>query len=620
MGMGIFRRTLFAVIEAACLAAIPFSGSGAEPNSSVPAQPGLTSSVPARPGNSLSPSKQPTLAEVPQLIAELDSAFYDTRQQAARRMEQLVASPEFRTLLAEKLHQLAVRPDTSYEVRWRLDEWRAKLPAVISTRPANVSVGEIEQLVRQLDDDMFSVRVGAGERLQWLAGDERLAGTIMALLKNRLMASDLSDEALRRLEPAWEVAWGTWLNSDAAAGQVASATDEQISRWLEELLQPNLPSDRSAARRHQLARHELLSALVHDSQVPRIQAAIEKAIQARANLSVQRKAAADLKELTDLLRPSMVAEIWRGHQQVTEQHLVIGVPQMGPYSLRPSHFDAIDENTAHCASGNTLSPGDYPVGVAFPMPRSSGTGFFYLVNLPTPRRQIAYFYHAKTDSRARLAALSRRTLDRFLATKRVLKDAEVAMLAQLDLDEVSRFAGRYFMTIEDTAADDELDLEVETPTGHITGKPSLFGAVCEQLALNGTQEAAPGLLEAMRKKRFLPPNSAGPYQLPQIAALAIARRDPWPNAHAWLAEIAPSREVLIKDQPKSAEFGATAAALLLTSQGESLRGFALQPVFDAKIRDLGVDGYRYSAPDGVRQVQEWWKRKHEDRKGGEPSK
>jgi hypothetical protein len=566
-------------------------------------------------GGTQQQATRPSIAELPQLIADLDSPYYETRQKAAHRIEQLLAIPEHATFLAEQFHRLAVRPDISYEVRWRVTAWRTRLPAVISARPASVSAAEVDRLVQQLDDDSFSVRIGAGERLQWLAGDERLAGTVMALLKDRLSASDLSDEALRRLDAAWDIAWGMWLNSDAAKGRPPSATDAQLAEWLRALLQPITPGDRAAARKRQLARHELLSALAHDGEVPRIRAAIRDAVESRGNAALQQKAAADLKELMDLLRPSMVAEIWRGQRLVTEQHLVIGVPQTGPFSLRPSHFDSINETKAHCVSGNTLSPGEYDVGIAFPMPRQAGAGFFYLVNLPAPRRQIAYACYAKTDARARLADITRRTLESFLKTKKVLRDDEVGMLSQLDLDEVSRFAPRYFFLIEDTAADDDLEFEADAPAARRTGKPSLFGSVCEQLALGGTREAAPGLLEAIRKKRFLPPTPQDPYQLPWIAALAIAHRDPWPSAEAWLAEVSSSKELLIKDQAGGPELAATAAALLLTRHNQSLKSFALRPVIDAKLGGLGVEGFRFTSVEGPQKFQDWWKKQALDAKG-----
>ena len=44
-----------------------------------------------------------------------------------------------------------------------------------------------------------------------------------------------------------------------------------------------------------------------------------------------------------------------------------------------------------------------------------------------------------------------------------------------------------------------------------------------------------GCWQAIQHKRFLRPSSLGPYELPWLAALSIAARDPWPEADAWLA-------------------------------------------------------------------------------------
>ena len=100
------------------------------------------------------------------------------------------------------------------------------------------------------------------------------------------------------------------------------------------------------------------------------------------------------------------------------------------------------------------------MGVAFPAPHWDDPrqqGFFDLVNLPTPRQQIAYSYYVKTDPAARLAKLSRRTLDRFLAEKKLLSDAELGMLAQLEAREVSRFANRYLLLVDDGMVDEDLN-------------------------------------------------------------------------------------------------------------------------------------------------------------------
>ena len=66
-------------------------------------------------------------------------------------------------------------------------------------------------------------------------------------------------------------------------------------------------------------------------------------------------------------------------------------------------------------SGNALSEGDYPVGVAFPHPQISDM-FFHLVYLPTPRQQMAYEGYVELPPAQRLRELSRHTLDRLLAS------------------------------------------------------------------------------------------------------------------------------------------------------------------------------------------------------------
>ena len=132
-------------------------------------------------------------------------------------------------------------------------------------------------------------------------------------------------------------------------------------------------------------------------------------------------------------------------------------------------------------------PSRRPIG-----PPTCPEAVFHLVNLPTPRRQIAYSYYVKTDPAARLAKLSRRTLDRFLAEKKLLSDSELGMLGQLDAREVSRFASRYFLLVEDGTVEEDLDQESSTSRNHLGRQSSRFGAICAQLALDGTREPRRG--------------------------------------------------------------------------------------------------------------------------------
>ena len=353
----------------------------------------------------------------------------------------------------------------------------------------------------------------------------------------------------------------------------------------------------------------MLDVLAQDSEVPRVKAAIEAHLRGR----LDQEAAVRLRELLNLTRPALVAECWSGRVQRPEQHLVVGEPLQAPGAAHPSYFDRADDRAAHCVSGNALLPGDYPVGVAFPAPHWTGPeeAVFHLVNLPTPRRQIAYSYYVKTDPAVRLAKLSRRTLDRFLADKKLLSDSELGMLGQLDAGEVSRFASRYFLAMEDGRVEDDLNQETSTSRSHLGRQSSRFGAICAQLALDGTREAAPGLLEALRQKKFLPPTPLGPYRLQWLAAFSIARRDPWPDVDAWLGENIDNQQTLIIDHEEAAEIGATAAGLLLARHQQNVEAFGLQPSADPQLAQLKLSGYRYAASSDRQRVQQWWKRQSE---------
>ena len=234
----------------------------------------------------------------------------------------------------------------------------------------------------------------------------------------------------------------------------------------------------------------------------------------------------------------MVAEYWVGRRQYGEQHLLVGVPTRSEGAARATCFDRVDEHWAHCTSGNALVPGDYRVGEAFPHPRQDNA-FFHLVSLPTPRRRMAYVSCGNADEQKRLAAISRRTLDHVLADKRPLSEPELLMLEQLDPAKVSRFAGRYFLLVDDGGMS-------QSGVRRLGGRPSRFGMICARLAIDGGKDAMPGLGEAIAKNRFLPPTLLAPYRLECLAALSIAARDPWPGVDGWLADRVAQSELLIE--------------------------------------------------------------------------
>jgi hypothetical protein len=459
--------------------------------------------------------RQQLRAEVTRLVEQLDDNRFEVRSRAEARLETLVAKPELGLPLAAEFQRVLVRPGLSFEVRWHLERWAGWLPLIPPKPAEEVSAEQLQSLLRQLDDDSYSVRLGAARRLESLA--------------------------------------------------------------------------------------------FRDENLPRM----KRALQAHLDVGADAETTARLRRLLDLARPAMVAECWQGRRHVGEQHLLVGVPSLGPGASKPSHFDRIDDELAHCVSGHNLSQGEYPVGVAFPHPNQPGA-FFHLVNLPTPWRRLEYQRHIATDEARRLATISRRTLDRMLQQRHELSETELLMLAQLDPNEVSRFAGKYFHLVDDAPLPQPKPLTTFMHN-RAGGRPGRFGMICAHLAADGTKEAIPGLLEAIDKQRFLPPGSTAPYRLHWVAALEIADRDPWPEVDRWLAGLIGRDDPLVEGFSQGPQLGATAAAVLLKRHGQSFADFGLQPAAGPFPRPR-MHGYRFSAADGPKKVQQWWQQEQQKRK------
>jgi hypothetical protein len=232
---------------------------------------------------------------------------------------------------------------------------------------------------------------------------------------------------------------------------------------------------------------------------------------------------------------------------------------------------------------------------------------FHLVNLPTPRRRLAYRYHVKSDPAERLRALTRRTVDHWLARGRLLSHRELSLLEHLDAAVVSQYAGEVLRKMDDrlpvVASSDD---GPSSPRGY-QGEPlSHHNMVCLVLAARGTHEAAEGLVEAIDAERILPPPSEVPYHLPWIAALAIATRDPWPEVDRWLAEQLPRLDGLIDGAQDAPQLGATAAGVLLARHGEATSAFRLQPTTERSFSRFAVSGYRFADEAARQSVMTWW--------------
>jgi hypothetical protein len=289
---------------------------------------------------------------------------------------------------------------------------------------------------------------------------------------------------------------------------------------------------------------------------------------------------------------------WNHRQHKTVQHLMIGVPQMAEGAMRPTHFDRIDDSTAHCVSGNSLEPGDYAVGLAIPFPRTGDDVMFHLINLPTPRRRLAYSYYLRRDESERLLDISRRTLEDFLARRHVLSIAEITMLCHLDPRAVSRFLGPYFQAVPDRP--------LSPTSAEVPGTGTVHSAICVMMSIIGTQEAVPALEKVARANMGQKLTYENPFCFAWISALAIARRDPWPEVDAWLASLIDETEPMIANAEPVPDLGSTAAGLLLERHQVSPYAFELEPTGTDTFERSAFVGYRFMSDSGRQEVKAWW--------------
>jgi hypothetical protein len=535
-----------------------------------------------------------------ELIKQLDDTKYAIRHLAQDQLAAWAGNSARNAWLAEQIELEWLRDDLSQEVRTELSRWREALPAANIQPPENVSEAELDRLTKQLNADNFSARAGAVVRLQWIGGNPRLAGSIMDRLKRRMSSGDLSLDGYYKIVAVRQAIWETWQLAKVSDTSFPLPRQEAIEHWLDLIASDSDSTGQEFHIRQQLARQEILDLLASERAAPLVVKSLEKRLAETAS----GEAASRYRVLLDLTRPALVAECWKDQRMEGEQHLFVGVPSQDPLAMRPSHFDKIDDKTAHCVSGNSLSPGDYPVGMAFPHPLCADR-FFRLVNLPDARRQIAYSYHVRTSEATRLAAVSRRTLASYLAERHALTESEIGILAQLDVREVSKFAGDYLLKMDDREVESDRQ-PIYISFNRPFGQPSLLNAICAQLAADGTNDVVPGLLEAIRRKRFTAPTAIGPYRLSWVAAFAIAHRDPWPNLDDWLAGQVDNPDSMTENNQQGPTVGAIAAAMLLQRRHQDLDHFGLEPTPDALLSSVGIAGFRHRSVESIAKVHAWW--------------
>ena len=548
------------------------------------------------------PAQDPAAAavsagEIAGLVRQLGSDDFTTREQAQARLASLVAQSAGRQDVQAELRRAWLSPEISAEARALLEPICGQLPDVLGS-VGNADDARLDRLIARLDSFNYSQREAALLELEPLAARMPQALALVERLKHGLGKPGTSLDARRQMHTLWRAARGTWLLAPESAAPAPPIDNVQIEAWIDALVAAEGSSAADPLRADN-AQRQLLDLLARDAYVARVKQALEKRLAAEPADAARSR----LTALIGWAWPAMVAEYWQTGHHTSIRHLLVGIPSHPERAQRASHFDRCDDIKAHCVSGNSLSPGDWPVGVFFPHP-SHLDSMFHLTNLPTPRRRMAYEYEVLRDERLRLAELSELTLKRLLAAKRSLVEREIVMLRYLEPHAVSRFAGEYLVDVADVpveslvSADTTMDLRMYG---------SRHGLVCQLLLERGTHEAAAGLMRACLQDKVLAPTEDAPYQLPWIATLAIAQRDPWPQTDAWLESLLPNRQTLASDEMCPGQLGATAASILLDRHGMSPEAFGLEAVTDeGMLVGMRLTPYRFRSSTGRDRALSWW--------------
>jgi hypothetical protein len=552
-------------------------------------------------------------AETAQAVATaldlLDSDQFHKREAASRQLDALVKRSELGGYLAEKFERRLLAADTSFEARTRLERYLKDLPQATIDEPA-AGADEIGPLLDRLGDDQSAARDTARRRLESMLAHVENIAPLLTQVKARLAKAELSLQTRRVLHAVLDKARESWVNTPPGQVVLPPVSREQMERWLDDVAvsKPLEPAERV---RREIAALELEDLLVRDDT----RQTLVELVNARISAAEDEDDAAigAYQELADMVKPAMVAEVW-GHQRqdltngqmddwdhrqhLTVQHLLIGVPQMAEMATRPTHFDRIDDEKAHCVSGNSLTEGYYPVRVAIPHPSVGVDVMFYLINLPTPLERLLYEYRLRRPEAERLLEISQRTLNRFVETRQVLDETHVMMLMQLDPGAVSRFVGPYFQNVPDQP--------MAASSGGLTGQATLHTVIAAVLVMVGTHEAVPALERLARLEATPKPNHDNPFAIAWIAALAIAQRDPWPEVDDWLASLIDKKQPLVLNAETVPELGGTAAGLLLQRHQMSPYTFDLEPAGNDAFDRSSFAGFRFTNDEGRKAVHQWW--------------
>jgi hypothetical protein len=538
-----------------------------------------------------------------QLFVELDSPHFAVRETASKRLAELAQRYDAKETLAAALHNALARPDLSLEVRARLEPIAEEFAP--PELPAGALPGEVDALVAFLADGDPRHRAAGQARLARLSERATTFRAVQAELKRHLARPELPFGVREALQTAHGRLRERLIDATDAAEPEFDVPADKIAAWIGEVARGASPDDAKARRiAVESAFRELEDTLLCDRLAPMVSEALANRLkEGVADADASRR----LERLHEWSLPGLAAESWSEGDLVSLQLLVIGLPQRPVGAPRITLFDRADDKTAHCASGNSLVPGTYPIGQAIPHPELYGS-FFHLIHTPTPRRKARYAltYRRQTTAERRLR-LTEQTVRGWTAVKRHPSDVEIDLLFdELDGAAVSKAVGEYLAAVDDRD-DDEVSY-LGFPSG-----ASRHARVAFKLIRNGTHEALPGLVKALDVGRFRPPTAKGnQYHYGWMAVLGICRRDPWPGVDDFLAGLLHRRERLFVPandaQDEVPEVGATAAAILAERNGWKPAELGLERMQFDPLNNAGCPGHRFASPAARERVLAMWGR------------
>jgi len=557
-------------------------------------------SAPALAADSAAPASPADVAEVTQLLERLDSPRYAEREEATRLLrEQALAASEDSEFL-QTLGQQVFDESLSLDRQLRFVEILGGVSIAEVNSPQLLTAADVEVLIDNLVAEKFSVRLAATRRLGNVLNEQRNIVPVWLALKARLEDPRTPLPSKTELAPFCHFLRKRWLEAAEENCILPPVEDDQILSWVQTVARPN--GNKQQFAEQQVATQELQDLLARTECLPKTKQALE----AELSRTADSECAQRLKELLDLIPPAMVAEIWAPAQPdpfgigfsapdreipifhlSTLQYLQVGLPQLPDGCSKVTHFDFCNDEKAYCVSGNSLSSGEYPVRAAILHWGFNNPMIFQFVNLPTPRRRLHYEYSLQRPEAIQRLELSTNTCEALLSGRKKFSEADSRLLCMLDANAISSFAGEYLAKIKDYRLDGRGD-QISV------GLPSAHGGLCYALATIGTKAAAPGIISALATDRILPPDFSCTYDLPRIALLAIAVRDPWKEVDRWLLEQLDRGLPLVSNVDPAPELAATAAAILCKRHQLHPHSFDLVAVEDMFCESVGLQLYRFA--------------------------